>query len=113
VGLINRKNKEVVYEDGLQTTLAFERSSILFPYFNFSYNKIQVYTEINHKNYFKVSQAFKNAGLHYIAKSNSSNNFALGQHENINNFKALVIYVLYVNKDDKYLAQQIISTIRN
>jgi hypothetical protein len=36
-----------------------------------------------------------------------------GQHFNVNDFRAPVMYYFYVKKEDLYKAQKILSTIKN
>jgi hypothetical protein len=79
--------------------------------FNFFFNKVLVYTALNNDDYFNVAKSFKNEGLHYKVKSKSRNSSTPGQHFNVNDFRAPVIYDFYVKKEDQYKAQNMMTVM--
>ncbi|WP_316568962.1 hypothetical protein [Neobacillus sp. YIM B06451] len=74
------------------------------------FNKEIVYTATNHNDYFKVAQAFKNGGLKYKVKQQSPNS-SPGQPFSADEFRQPVIYDFYVNKNERNIAQLLLSKL--
>ncbi|OCA88427.1 hypothetical protein A8F94_24520 [Bacillus sp. FJAT-27225] len=77
---------------------------------DFLFKKELVYTAKNHIDYFKVAQLFKNGGLKYKVKKQSTHSSPC-QPFSADEFRQPVIYDFYVHKNERHLAQKLLSTL--